>query len=300
MNYDVDYRLNRLNKMSEEDFYVDILKDDEDDDPKKFKKIPPPPQDYQWGSEPPKEPQPDPYAQPDPYKTPDPYKEGVYQEETYPKEDPYSQESAPQGDQYSQEYYGEGYYQSGSPPGRGPPGKETPWFWIGILIGAGLSAIIMVIFHFTGAAFHPLMGYIEVVLLLVCTTIPGLFVRKAGKGILGGMMIFALQFFVPLIVFYASGTQYSTFFSPYFVFLNALGLLSEGMADLLEFSFVPLPPEVADVYAQYQGYTSFVWIFDLLIMFSIMISLIIASSWLFSNVLTKKVKKFWTWCVLYR
>ncbi|MHA1923224.1 MAG: hypothetical protein ACTSVP_09160 [Candidatus Heimdallarchaeota archaeon] len=284
--------------MSEEDFYVDILKDDEDDDPKKFKKIPPPPQDYQWGSEPPKEPQPDPYAQPDPYKTPDPYKEGVYQEETYPKEDPYSQESAPQGDQYSQEYYGEGYYQSGSPPGRGPPGKETPWFWIGILIGAGLSAIIMVIFHFTGAAFHPLMGYIEVVLLLVCTTIPGLFVRKAGKGILGGMMIFALQFFVPLIVFYASGTQYSTFFSPYFVFLNALGLLSEGMADLLEFSFVPLPPEVADVYAQYQGYTSFVWIFDLLIMFSIMISLIIASSWLFSNVLTKKVKKFWTWCVL--
>jgi len=271
LNYDVEYILNRLTKMSEEEFYIDVLKDDEESSDK-YKK----PEEQQWGYEPPQESQ------------PDPYKQEAYQQDSYQQEE----------DPYTQEYYAEGYYQDRPPAGRRPKGKETPWFWIGILIGAGVSAIVMVIFHFTGAAYHPLMGYIELVLLLICTTIPGLFVRKPGKGILGGMMIFALQFFTPLIVFYASGINYSSFFSPYFIFLNALGLLREGMDDLLGFGFIPLPEDVAITYNEYKSYTNFVWVFDLLIMFGIMISLIIASSWMFSNIFTKKIKTFWTWCLL--
>jgi len=258
--------------MSEEDFYVDILKDEEEENSDNNKQ----PEEYQWGSEPPIEQQ------------PDPYKQEAYQQETYQQEE----------DPYAQEYYGEGYYQDRPPAGSQPPGKETPWFWIGILIGAGLSAIVLVIFNFTGAAYNPLLGYIELVLLLACTTIPGLFVRKAGKGILGGMMIFAMQFFIPLIVFYATARDFASFFNPYFIFLNALGLLRLGIDDFFSFSFIPIPPEVITTYTEYQQYTNFVWIFDLLIIFGLMITLVVASSWMFSNIFTKKVKTFWTWFLL--
>jgi len=49
------------------------------------------------------------------------------------------------------------------------PEKGTPWFWIGVLIAVGLSAVIMVIFNFIGTSFHPGLAYLEIVLLLICS-----------------------------------------------------------------------------------------------------------------------------------
>ncbi|MCK5299464.1 MAG: hypothetical protein KAJ76_11185, partial [Candidatus Heimdallarchaeota archaeon] len=127
---------------------------------------------------------------------------------------------------------------------------------------------------------------------------PGLFVRKVGKGILGGMLIFGLQFFIPLIIFYATAQDPTSFFSPYLVFLNALGLIKMGLNDVFGFSFIPISQEILDTYNQYSQYATFVWVFDLLIMFGLMITLVIASSWLFSNLFTEKAKNIWTWCLL--
>ncbi|MBK5113998.1 MAG: hypothetical protein JJE41_10235, partial [Candidatus Heimdallarchaeota archaeon] len=261
--------------MSEEDYYIDILKEDEEDSKKK--------DEYSWGSEPKYTPPPP----PDEQKQPD-----YYQQESYPQE---------QAEPYQQDFYGEGYYdeQQGQRPRRPMPETGgTPWFWIGVLIGAGLSAAVMVIFNYIGTSFHPGLAYLEIVLLLVCCTLPGLFVRKVGKGIWGGLMIFGLQFFVPLIVYYATAQDPTSFFSPYFVFLNALGLIKMGLNDVFGFSFIPITPEIMDIYNQYSGYAAFVWVFDLLIMFGIMITLVIASSWLFSNLFTDKAKSLWTWCLL--
>jgi hypothetical protein len=198
---------------------------------------------------------------------------------------------------YGQEYYGGDYYDDYQ-YGEGEGEDKTPWFWIGVLVAVGLSAIVMIIFHFVGAATHPGLAYIEIVLLLLCTTIPGLFIRKVGKGILGGMLVFAVQFFIPLIVFYASGENPAAFFSPYFVILNALGLIKMGFNDLLNFTFLEIPTEVEQMYAQYGKFTSFIWLLDLLIMFAIMIVLVGASSWLCANLFTEKAKTVWTWIFL--
>ncbi|MCG3254280.1 MAG: hypothetical protein KAX09_10535, partial [Candidatus Heimdallarchaeota archaeon] len=178
--------------MSEEDYYIDILKEDEEDPKKKD----------EWGSE--KD-----YPPPPEQKQPD-----YYQQESYPQEQP---------EPYQQEFYGEGYYdeRQAQRPRRPVPEKGTPWFWIGVLIAVGLSAVIMVIFNFIGTSYRPGLAYLEIVLLLICCTLPGLFVRKVGKGILGGLLIFGLQFFVPLIVYYATAQDPTSFFSPYLVFLNA-------------------------------------------------------------------------------
>ena len=259
--------------MSEEDYYFDILseEDEEEEDPYKKK-------EYQWGSQTPP---------PPPEPEPSPYQQDFYQ-------DPYQAKPA------QQEFYGDGYYQdyqSQREPS-GPGKSQKYWFWVGVLIAAGCSVVIMLIFNFTGASRHPLVGYIEIILLLICCTLPGLFVRKVGKGILGGLMIFGMQFFIPLIVFYASGQNPAAFFSPYFIFLNALGLLKMGLNDVFGFTFLQIPPEIQAYYDQYAGYAAFVWVFDLLIMFGIMISVVIASSWLFSNLFTEKAKNFWTWFLL--
>ncbi|MGC9779911.1 MAG: hypothetical protein HZR80_11760 [Candidatus Heimdallarchaeota archaeon] len=251
--------------MSEEDYYIDILKDEEEKEPKKQ-------EEFSWGSE----------SQPYEEKQPD-----------YSQQD-YSQEEQP----YQREFYGEGYYQDYEAARRPTDEKGTPWFWIGILIGIGVSAVVMVIFNFTGTSFHPGLAFLEIILLLVCCMLPGLFVRKIGKGILGGLMIFGLQFFVPLIVFYATGQNPTSLFSPYLIFLNALGLIKMGIKDIFGFSFVPITPEIEGYYNQYSGYATFVWVFDLLIMFGIMITLVIASSWMFTNLFTDKAKSFWTWCLL--
>jgi len=273
--------------MSEEDYYIDILNNEADDEepPKKN-------ENYSWGSEapppPPPDKQPDPYGTEsygsDPYKSPDPYQTG--QQEVKPQQE---------------EYYGDSYYQDyqveGRPGGR-PSKEERPWFWIGVLIAVGVSAVVMLIFNFVGTSSHPGLAYLEILLLLICCTLPGLFVRKVGKGILGGMMIFGLQFFIPLIVFYAGGQDPSMFFSPYLIFLNALGLIKMGLNDLFGFSFIPIDQTIIDYYDQYAGYATFVWVFDLLIMFGIMLTIVIASSWLFSNLFTQKAKSFWTWCLL--
>ncbi|MCE7745796.1 MAG: hypothetical protein GPJ52_11755 [Candidatus Heimdallarchaeota archaeon] len=255
--------------MSEEDYYIDILKEDEEDPKKKD----------EWGSE--KD-----YPPPPEQKQPD-----YYQQESYPQEQP---------EPYQQEFYGEGYYdeRQAQRPRRPVPEKGTPWFWIGVLIAVGLSAVIMVIFNFIGTSYRPGLAYLEIVLLLICCTLPGLFVRKVGKGILGGLLIFGLQFFVPLIVYYATAQDPTSFFSPYLVFLNALGLIKMGLNDVFGFSFIPITQEILDYYNQYSSYATFVWVFDLLIMFGIMITLVIASSWLFSNLFTDKAKSIWTWCLL--
>ncbi|MHA1531351.1 MAG: hypothetical protein ACTSR6_05060 [Candidatus Heimdallarchaeota archaeon] len=257
--------------MSEEDYYIDILKEDEEDPKKKD----------EWGSEKDYPPPPPPEQ-----KQPD-----YYQQESYPQEQP---------EPYQQEFYGEGYYdeRQAQRPRRPVPEKGTPWFWIGVLIAVGLSAVIMVIFNFIGTSYHPGLAYLEIVLLLICCTLPGLFVRKVGKGILGGLLIFGLQFFIPLIVFYATAQDPTSFFSPYLVFLNALGLIKMGLNDVFGFSFIPITQEILDYYNQYSQYATFVWVFDLLIMFGIMITLVIASSWLFSNLFTEKAKNIWTWCLL--
>ncbi|NHJ38771.1 MAG: hypothetical protein FK731_01975 [Asgard group archaeon] len=256
--------------MSEEDYYIDILKE-EDEDPKK------PEEDYSWGSEPSykEEPQPDYYQQ-------------DYEDEPY-----------------QQEFYGEGYYQDYQEPRRqrSPPRhmmdeRSKKWFWLGVLIAVGVSAIIMVIFNFIGTAYHPGLAYVEMVLLLACCTLPGLFVRKVGKGILGGMLIFGLQFFLPIALFYGLGKDPTSFFSPYYLFLNSVGLILNGYTDLKTMSIIPIDPLIYDNIDQYTGYASFVWVFDMLIMFGIMITLVIASSWLFSNLFTDKAKNFWTWCLL--
>lgn len=255
--------------MSEEEYYYGIIsEEDEEEDPKK--------DEYQWGSQ-----------TPPPPPEEDPYQQDYYQ-------DPYQTKPA------QQEFYGDGYYQDyqalGEPTG---PGKsEKYWFWIGVLIAAGVSAATMIIFNFTGASSHPLLAYLEIIILLICCTLPGLFVRKVGKGILGGMLIFGIQFFIPLIVFYAAGQNPYAFFSPYLIFLNALGLIKMGLNDVFGFTFLPIPPEVQTYYNEYAGYTTFVWVFDLLIMFGIMLTLVIASSWLFANLFTQKAKNVWTWCLL--
>ena len=257
----------------EEDYYIDILKEDEEDPKKKD----------EWGSE---------KAYPPPeQKQPDYYQQESYPQESYPQE---------QAEPYQQEFYGEGYYdeRQAQRPRRPMPEKGTPWFWIGVLIAVGLSAVIMVIFNFIGTSFHPGLAYLEIVLLLICCTLPGLFVRKVGKGILGGMLIFGLQFFIPLIIFYATAQDPTSFFSPYLVFLNALGLIKMGLNDVFGFSFIPISQEILDTYNQYSQYATFVWVFDLLIMFGLMITLVIASSWLFSNLFTEKAKNIWTWCLL--
>ncbi len=255
--------------MSEEDYYIDILKEDEEDPKRKA----------EWDSE-------KTYPPPPEQKQPD-----YYQQESYPQEQP---------EPYQQDFYGEGYYDEyqAQRPRRPVPEKGTPWFWIGVLIAVGLSAVIMVIFHFIGTAYHPGLAYLEIVLLLICCTLPGLFVRKVGKGILGGLLIFGLQFFIPLIIFYATAQDPTSFFSPYLVFLNALGLIKMGLNDVFGFSFIPITQEILDYYNQYSSYAAFVWVFDLLIMFGIMITLVIASSWLFSNLFTDKAKNIWTWCLL--
>lgn len=257
----------------EEDYYIDILKEDEEDPKKKdewdFEKTYPPPEQ----------------------KQPDYYQQESYPQESYPQE---------QAEPYKQDFYGEGYYdeRQAQRPRRPMPENGTPWFWIGVLIAVGLSAVIMVIFNFIGTSFHPGLAYLEIVLLLICCTLPGLFVRKVGKGILGGMLIFGLQFFIPLIVYYATAQDPTSFFSPYLVFLNALGLIKMGLNDVFGFSFIPITPEIMAIYDQYSGYAAFVWVFDLLIMFGIMITLVIASSWLCSNLFTDKAKSIWTWCLL--
>ena len=290
--------------MSEEDYYIDILNNEEDEDEPPKKK-----EEFSWGTEtppppPPPERQPDPYyPAEDPYR-PDPYKqpEDPYQSPDPYRSDPYQSPDPYQAKPQQEEYYGDSYYQDyqveGRPPGGRPPKDERPWFWIGFLIAIGVSAVVMLIFNFVGTPSRPGLAYVEIVFLLICCTLPGLFVRKVGKGILGGMMIFGLQFFIPLIVFYAGGQNPSTFFSPYFVFLNALGLIKMGLNDIFGFSFIPIDQGIQDIYNQYAGYATFVWVFDLLIMFGIMLSLVIASSWLFSNLFTQKAKSFWTWCLL--
>jgi len=254
--------------MSEEDYYIDILKEDEEDPKKKD----------EWGYE-------------KPYPPPEQKQPDYYQQESYPQEQP---------EPYKQDFYGEGYYdeRQAQRPRRPMPEKGTPWFWIGVLIAVGLSAVIMVIFNFIGTSYHPGLAYLEIVLLLICCTLPGLFVRKVGKGILGGLLIFGLQFFIPLIVYYATAQDPTSFFSPYLVFLNALGLIKMGLNDVFGFSFIPITQEILDYYNQYSSYAAFVWVFDLLIMFGIMITLVIASSWLFSNLFTEKAKNIWTWCLL--
>jgi len=253
--------------MSEEDYYIDLLNEDDEKPPKK--------DEFDWGTQsyPPEEKQPD-----------------FYQADS--EEEP-----------FQQEFYGEGYYQdyqTQQPPPRRPSYVEhsRKWFWLGVLVAVGLSAIIMVIFNFIGTSHRPGLAYLETVLLLLCTTLPGLFVRKVGKGILGGMMIFGLQFFVPIAIFYGLGSDPASFFSPYYLFLNAVGLILNGYSDLKTFSFLPIDPSVFDQIDQYTGYATFVWVFDLLIMFGVMITLVIASSWLTSNLFTSKVKNFWTWCLL--
>ncbi|NHJ46464.1 MAG: hypothetical protein FK733_01630 [Asgard group archaeon] len=256
--------------MSEEDFYIEILKDDEED-PKK------PEEDYTWGTDPSKEEQ-----QPD-----------YYYQQDY------------EGEPYQQEFYGENYYEDQPPRPRPPPPRRPrgpqdtrKWFWLGVLIAVGTSAIVMVIFNFIGTAYRPGLAYLEMVLLLACCTIPGLFVRKVGKGILGGMLIFALQFFVPIAILYGTGIDPTRIFSPYYLFLNSVGLILNGYDELQSLSFVPIDPAIFDQIDQYVGYASFVWVFDMLIMFGIMLTLVIASSWLFSNLFTDKAKNFWTWCLL--
>jgi hypothetical protein len=245
--------------MSEEEYYRDILAEDEKKDQSS--------DDYSWGSEP---------IPP------------AYEAQTDYQDEP-----------YQQEFYGEGYYQDyQTGPGRPKKKDGSPLFLIGILIAIGFSAVVMIIFHFIGAAYNPGLGYIEIVLLLLATTIPGLFVRKVGKGILGGMIIFGLQFFIPLIIFYASGQNPAAFFSPYYFFLNILGLFNKAIVEVLGFQNIPIPPEVEQIYNQYGSYTSFIWLLDLLIMFGVMLTLVIASSWLGANLFTEKAKSFWTWFVL--
>ncbi|NHJ85959.1 MAG: hypothetical protein FK734_10890 [Asgard group archaeon] len=251
--------------MSEEDYYIDVLNNDEEENLKKK-------DSYEWDSEP-----------------------VGYQE---PSQDFYQEEQRSE-QPYQQEFYGEGYYQDYQAPRRprGPPEKGPPWFWIGVLVAAGVSAVVMVLFNFIGAYYRPGLAYLEAVILLACTTLPGLFVRKVKKGILGGFYIFALQFFIPVILFYSLGRDPANFFSPYFLFLNALGLIENGYDQISTFSIIPTN-EILDYIDEYKGYLAFVWIFDLLIMFGVMLSLVIASSWLTANLFTQKVKNFWTWFLL--
>ncbi|MEA2071228.1 MAG: hypothetical protein U9O98_08055 [Asgard group archaeon] len=250
--------------MSEEEYYKDILSDDDEEEEEY------PEKSYTWGSEPTPPPPP-------------------------PPEDKSTEAPPPP----QEEFYGEGYYQDYQyQPTPEPSGDGTPWFWIGVFIGLGVSAIVMIIFNFVGAPYNPLLAFIEIVLLLTCTTLPGLFIRKIGKGILGGLIVFGVQFFVPLIIFYISGQNPAAFYSPYFISLNALGFIREGLTDFFGFSFIPLPPEVETYYNQYANYTSFIWLLDLVIMFGIILMLVIFSSWLFGNMFTEKAKNFWTWFLL--
>ena len=100
--------------MSEEEYYEDILKEADKSD-----KYDENDYDSQWGTEPPPPPPP-----PEDIKPQEPYQEP-----------------------YQQEYYGEGYYHDYQ-YGEDRREEGPPWFWIGVLIAVGLSAIVMVIFHF--------------------------------------------------------------------------------------------------------------------------------------------------------
>ncbi|MBN1331019.1 MAG: hypothetical protein JXA54_16220 [Candidatus Heimdallarchaeota archaeon] len=253
--------------MSEEDYYIDILKEEENDDPKRKRD--------DWDTE--------------------------SRQSEYIQSEPYKQDY--EGEPYQQEFYGDGYYQdyqNQQRPIRAPPTKERgrKWFWLGVLIASGISAITMLIFNFIGTATSPGLAFLEVIILLACCTLPGLFVRKVGKGILGGMLIFGLQFFLPIAIFYGMNKDPTSFFSPYYLFLNSIGMILNGYEDFKTFSFLPFDPAVFDTIDQYTKYAAFVWVFDLLIMFGIMLTLVIASSWLFRNLFTEKAKSFWTWCLV--
>ncbi len=168
--------------------------------------------------------------------------------------------------------------------------KKGPPFLLSTLIGLGVALLIEVLFSiplWVGGVGRPDLFYIELVLVLIAMSIPGLFTRSLQKGILGAFMIFIVAFAVPLLL---TVLGLKAILSP----LTPLFASTDFSLDAFQI-FKSLFPALENLpIAQIQKW---IWIVDLVLMFILTIFVVVIITALIKSI-TKKKKKVGTWIAI--
>ncbi|MCF2143467.1 MAG: hypothetical protein K9W42_07180 [Candidatus Heimdallarchaeota archaeon] len=163
-------------------------------------------------------------------------------------------------------------------------------FLLSTLIGLGVALLIEVLFSiplWVGGVGRPDLFYIELVLVLIAMSIPGLFTRSLQKGILGAFMIFIVAFAVPLLL---TVLGLKAILSP----LTPLFASTDFSLDAFQI-FKSLFPALENLpIAQIQKW---IWIVDLVLMFILTIFVVVIITALIKSI-TKKKKKVGTWIAI--
>ncbi|NHJ87003.1 MAG: hypothetical protein FK734_16190 [Asgard group archaeon] len=164
--------------------------------------------------------------------------------------------------------------------------KRSPSFLLGLFVGLIIALATEVLFSLPAwidGVSRPDLYYIELVIILIAMMIPGLFSRSILKGILGGFIIFAVSFALPLALiptgYILLGPLSPLFYSTDFA-LTAYDVFSSLFAGL---DGVP-----------FEQIQKWIWVIDLFMMFILTLIVVTFSTWLIKNItLPKKKVRHW-------
>jgi len=168
--------------------------------------------------------------------------------------------------------------------------KKGMSFALSTLIGLGLALLVEFLFSiplWMGGVGRPDLFYIELVLMLIVMTIPGLFTRSIQKGVLGAFLIFIVSFASPLLL---SILGLKILLSP----LTPLFASTDFSLDAFQV-FKSLFTALDNL--PIEQIQKWIWIVDLVLMFILVIFVVVIGTALIKSI-TKKKKKAGIWIAI--
>ncbi|MBY8996058.1 MAG: hypothetical protein KGD59_16020 [Candidatus Heimdallarchaeota archaeon] len=161
--------------------------------------------------------------------------------------------------------------------------KRSKKMLTGLLVGVIAALVIEVSFSiplWLNGVSRPDLYYIELVLILIAMTLPGLFSRSVLEGLLGGFLIFLVAFIPPLVLSLA-GLNY---------ILNPLTpLFSSVDYSIPAFeAFSSLFPALAAI--DFNSVRFWIWIIDLVLMFILVVLVVTIATALIKSITIRKKK----------
>jgi len=161
--------------------------------------------------------------------------------------------------------------------------KRSRKMFTGIIIGALAAIIIEVAFSvpfWLNGVSRPDLYYIELVLILIAMTLPGLMSRSVLEGLLGGFLVFLIAFVPPLVLSLANVNYILNPLTPLFSSVDYSIPAFEAFKGLF--------PALAEI--DFNSVRNWIWIIDLVLMFILVVLVVVIATALVKSITIKKKK----------
>lgn len=161
--------------------------------------------------------------------------------------------------------------------------KRSRKMFTGIIVGALAAIIIEVAFSvpfWLNGVSRPDLYYIELVLILIAMTLPGLMSRSVLEGLLGGFLVFLIAFVPPLVLSLANVNYILNPLTPLFSSVDYSIPAFEAFKSLF--------PALATI--DFNSIKWWIWIIDLVLMFILVVFVVTIASALIKSITIKKKK----------